>query len=73
MEACYDELSSVVARFHVFKRGTRFAEKFLLFIFELMKYDRIFYANNFFSHTSWLWDTLVVSCFPVNFYLQKFE
>lgn len=41
------------------------------FTVEITRGDPKSYANRFFSHTSALWNCLLVSCFSVNFKLQK--
>lgn len=53
---CYD-LFFLVLRLHKFKRATRLASWSRHFIVEIVKCNRYFFSDSFFSHSSCMWNS----------------
>lgn len=60
---CSDVLSSLVPRLHEFKRTTKLTTRSHRFTVEITRCSRMFYSNNFFSRTSSLWNSFLISSF----------
>lgn len=63
----YNELSSLVIQWHECNRITRLATRSHRFTFEIPRpYQKFSYLISSFTYTFLLWNSLRISCFPVN-------